>query len=139
MTVLVSVASKRGSTAQIGRVLDEREGHEVAFGAVGRFWRGWIAWRDVDPADFAGFGEPGYGKVACSLSVRPYGPHRTLLTYECRTATMDPETRRAFARYWLAIRPFARRGMRRTLAAIAADAERRAAEIDGLTAIATRP
>jgi hypothetical protein len=102
--------------------LGEREGQEVALGAVGKFWQGTIEWRDVPLAEFAGFTEPGYGKIACNFSTRPYGNRRTLLTYECRTATTDDASRRKFGRYWLVIRPFVRHIMRATLRTIAANA-----------------
>src|SRR5262245_46525472 len=36
-------------------LLGEREGAEVAFGAVGKFWLGAIEWRDVPLAEYAGF------------------------------------------------------------------------------------
>lgn len=105
--------------------LGERDGVEIAFGAVGAFWQPAIQWRDVPLADFTGFAEPGYGKIACSFSVRPYGRLRTLLTYECRTATTDPASRRRFARYWWLVRPFVRHIMRATLDTIGRDAARR--------------
>jgi len=110
--------------------LGEREGAETAFGAVGVFWQPNIEWRDVPRAEFARFAEPGYGKIACNFSVRPYGPTRTLLTYECRTATTDPASRRRFARYWWLIRPFVRHIMRATLATIGREAARRQATVD---------
>jgi hypothetical protein len=81
-------------------------------------------WRDVPRADFAGFHEPGWGKIACNFTVRPYGSDRTLLTCECRTATTDPGSGRKFARYWWLVRPFAAYIMRAALAAIAAGAAR---------------
>jgi hypothetical protein len=108
--------------------LGEREGSEVAFGAVGKFWQSNIEWRDVAQADFADFSEPGWGKIACNFTVRPYGGDRTLLTYECRTATTDLAGRRKFARYWWVIRPFVAHIMRATLATIAGNAARSRAE-----------
>ncbi|GAB7143180.1 hypothetical protein [Mycobacterium riyadhense] len=99
---------------------------EVAFGAVGRFWRFWrpvIEWRDIPLNDFASFAEPGWAKIAANFSVRPYGEHSTLLSYECRTVTTDPESRRHFRRYWWLIRPFVGHIMRATLRRIKADAE----------------
>jgi hypothetical protein len=107
--------------------LGERPDREIAFGAIGKFWQAEIEWRDVPLAEFAGFAEPGYGKIACNFSVRPYSPGRTLLTYECRTATTDPLSRRRFARYWWLIRPFVAHIMRATLVAVARDAGTRAA------------
>jgi hypothetical protein len=102
-------------------VLGETPGRELAFGAVGKFWQGTIEWRDVDRSEFAGFAEPGFGKIACDLRVQPCGEGRTLLTYECRTGTTSPDARRKFARYWWLIRPFVGHVMRATLATIQRD------------------
>lgn len=104
-------------------VLGERPGAEIAFGAVGRFWQPVIEWRSVDAGDFPGFAEPGWGKIAANFSVLPYGSDRTLISYECRTATTDPYSRRSFARYWWFIRPFVAHILRATLRQIKADAE----------------
>jgi hypothetical protein len=104
-------------------VLGQRPGREIAFGAVGRFWRPVIEWRDVDASDFPGFAEPGWGKIAANFSVRPYGADKTLLSYECRTATTDPESARNFARYWWLIRPVVAYILRATLRQIRADAQ----------------
>jgi hypothetical protein len=104
--------------------LGVREDDEVAFGAVGKFWQANIEWRDVPQADFREFQEPGWGKIACNFTVRAYGTDRTLLTYECRTATTDAIARRRFARYWWLIRPFVAHIMRATIATIAANASR---------------
>jgi len=103
--------------------LGRRHNRELVFGAVGRFWQPAIEWRDVSAADFDGFGEPGWGKIVASISVRPYGASATLLTYECRTVTTDPESRRRFLRYWRLIRPFVGHVLRVVLRQIAADAE----------------
>lgn len=101
--------------------LGERLNREIAFGAVGRFWQPAIEWRDVAVADFADFDEPGWGKIAANLSVRPYGA-ATLLSYECRTVTTDSDSRRRFLRYWRVVRPFVGHIMRATLRQIDADA-----------------
>ncbi len=106
-------------------VLGQVPGRELAFGAIGRFWTADIEWRPVPPADFAAFDEPGWGKIACHLLVRPDGPGRSLLTYECRTATTDPASRHSMGRYWWAIRPFVGYVLRASLRTIARDAERR--------------
>lgn len=102
--------------------LGERPGNELAIGAVGRFWTPSIEWYDVTAAAFRAFREPGWGKIAVSFSVRPYGAARTLVTYECRTATHDDASRRAFARYWTLIRPFVAHLMRATLDTLQDDA-----------------
>ena len=87
-------------------VLGETPGREVAFGAVGKFWKADIEWRDLTAAQFATFEEPGWGKIACHLLVRPDGPDRSILSYECRTATTDPVSQAQMSRYWWLIRPF---------------------------------
>jgi hypothetical protein len=104
-------------------ILGERDGQETAFGAVGKFWQGTIEWRDVPLAEYARFAEPGYGKIACNFSVRPYGDRKTLLSYECRVATTDEQARRKFSRYWWVVRPFVGHIMRATLATIRDDAQ----------------
>lgn len=109
--------------------LGEQPDREIAFGAVGKFWRPVIEWRDVAPADFGGFHEPGWGKIAANFSVLPCGQDHTALSYQCRTTTTDPDSRRRFLRYWWLIRPFVAHIMRATLWAIKADAE--AATADG--------
>jgi hypothetical protein len=108
--------------------LGQREGSEVAFGAVGKFWQANIEWREVPLAEFADFNEPGWGKIACNFTVRPHDGDRTLLSYECRTATTDTVARRKFARYWWLIRPFVAHIMRATVATIAGNAARSRAE-----------
>lgn len=99
--------------------LGERTGQEVVFGAVGKLWQGSIEWRDTSQAEFAGFLEPGWGKIACNFTVHPYGDGLTLLTYECRTVTTDAASRRKFARYWRLTRPVAAHMMRAALTTIA--------------------
>ena len=104
-------------------MLGERPDREIAFGAVGKFWQPVIEWRDVAQADFSGFAEPGWGKIAANFSVLPYGESSTLLSYECRTVTTDPESRQRFLRYWWLIRPFVGHIMRATVNQIKANAE----------------
>lgn len=102
---------------------------EVVLGAVGRFWQPDIEWYDVGsmtPDEFAGFAEPGWGRIAAGFSLRSYGTSRTLVSYEARTATADPGSARRFARYWWLVRPFVRHIMRATLTTIRHDAERAA-------------
>ena len=105
-------------------LLEDREDSEVVFGAIGKFWQPVIEWREIDPDDFADFDEPGWGKLAASISLRPYGEGRTLATYEARTRTTDAESRRKFRRYWTLIGPFAGYVMKQALRRIKSDAER---------------
>ncbi len=109
-------------------MLGEQPNREIAFGAVGKFWRPLIEWRDVPLADFSGFAATGWGKIAANFSMVPYGESHTLLSYQCRTTTTDPDSRRRFLRYWWLVRPFVAHIMRATLNTIKADAE--AAAID---------
>jgi hypothetical protein len=87
-------------------LLGEIPGRELVFGAVGTFWKPDIEWHDLTADQFAAFEEPGWGKIACHLLVRPDGPGSSLLSYECRTATTDSASRAHMSRYWWLIRPF---------------------------------
>lgn len=104
-------------------LIGETDSREIAFGAVGRFWRPIIEWRQVSPDEFAAFDEPGWGKIAANFSVSGYGERHTLLSYQCRTVTTDPVSRQRFRRYWWLIRPFVAHIMRATAATIKANAE----------------
>jgi hypothetical protein len=104
-------------------LLGEQADREIAFGAVGKFWQPVIVWRHVAPTGFASFEEPGWGKIAANFSVLPCGERSTLLSYECRTVTTDPESRRRFLRHWWLIRPFVAHIMRATVNQIKANAE----------------
>jgi len=104
-------------------LLGEVPGREVAFGAVGTFWKPDIEWHDLAAEQFACFAEPGWGKIACHLLVRPDGPGRSILSYECRTATTDPASRAQMARYWWLIRPFVGYVMRAVLRTIRANVD----------------
>jgi len=99
-------------------VLGEQPGYELVFGAVGKFWQPNIEWRDVAAEDFAAFAEPGWGKIAASFSVVPYGERASLLTYECRTTTTDSRSRQKFLRYWELMRPFIAHILRATVRTI---------------------
>jgi hypothetical protein len=85
--------------------LGERPGEELVFGAVGRFWGRDVNWREIDASGFGPFDEPGYGKVAANLSIRPYGHGRSLLSYEARTQGTDAAARSGFLRYWRIVGP----------------------------------
>ncbi|GDY33803.1 hypothetical protein [Gandjariella thermophila] len=104
-------------------LLGEQPGREVVFGAVGRFWTPVVRWRDIAPDEFVAFEEPGLGKIAAAYSVRPYGEHRSLLSYEARTILDDPMTRRWFGWYWATVSPVIRAIMRATLRAAKRAAE----------------
>ena len=102
--------------------LDEKAGSEVVFGSIGAVWQPDIEWVETDADSFGAFDRPGYAKIAASISVRPYGRGRTLVSYEARTAATDDGSRRRFRRYWRLVGPFAGYLMAKALERIGADA-----------------
>lgn len=107
-------------------LLAEDWGSEFVVGSVGKFWQSDYGWRPVPAEDFVSFDEPGYAKLALSLSVWPtYGA--TQLRYQARVATTDRTAQASFRRYWRLIRPGVAIVMHRALRRIKAEAERRAA------------
>jgi hypothetical protein len=92
---------------------------ELTFGVIGRFWGGETVWETIDGADFAEFERPGFAKIACSVSLRPYGSMRTLVSYEARTQALDADSRAHFLRYWRVVRPCVAIVMRAFLQAVA--------------------
>ena len=87
--------------------LAEREGEEVVYGVVGRFW----ALSSLEtirrlssPQEFAAFAEPGYARAAMNFAVRAQDGG-SLVTTETRIAGTDDRARRQFARYWRVIGP----------------------------------
>jgi hypothetical protein len=103
-------------------LLGEDPPHEIAFGAVGRFWAGETAWERIDAADFGTLDRPGLAKIACNFSLREYGGDRSLVSYECRTLATDEQSRRAFLRYWRLLSPFIGVVLRAQLAMVACEA-----------------
>ena len=69
---------------------------EFTFGVIGRFWRGETVWETIDAADFVAFEQPGFAKIACSVTLRPYGSVRTLsLTRPARKRSIPSLARRS--------------------------------------------
>lgn len=99
--------------------LAEEHGREIVFGAIGKPWLAEIEWKTVAQEDFAGFDEPGWAKIAASLSVRDYGSKRSIITYEARTRMTDEESRARFHRYWTLVAPFVGTIMRALLRTVA--------------------
>lgn len=95
---------------------------EIAFGVIGRFWAGETVWLEIDASDFATFDRPGFARIACNFSLRPYGASRTLVSYECRTQTTDETSRAAFMRYWRPLSRFIGVVMRSQLRVVASQA-----------------
>ena len=92
---------------------------ELAFGVIGRFWAGETVWKTIDAHEFVAIDEPGFAKIACSVSLRPYGTARTLVSYEARTQALDSGSRAHFLRYWRVVRPGVAIVMRAFLRAVA--------------------
>lgn len=101
--------------------LGEDPPHEIAFGAIGRFWGGETSWETISTDEFARFAHPGFARIACSFSVRPYGAAQSLVSYECRTQATDAAARRAFLRYWRPLSPFIGVVLRAQLGVIASE------------------
>jgi hypothetical protein len=81
-------------------VVAEQPGREIVIAAVGRPWQ---LRRGQRPpvADFRAFAEPGYAKMAMNFRLED-----GVLSTETRVFLTDEQSRRAFRRYWLVIRPF---------------------------------
>jgi hypothetical protein len=114
--------------------LGEQAGVERVVGAVGQFWKRDYGWVDVAPEDFTAFDEPGYARTVTGFAAAPYGSRRTLLRMDSRTDVTDEHARARFRLYWRLLRPFAALMMRRALACIKAEAERRSAASPGTAA-----
>ena len=97
-------------------VLGEEEPHQLVVGAIGRFWGPGVEWLDIEPAEFAAFDRPAYGKIAWAFTVLPYGERRSVLIDECRTRVTDPASRDRFRKYWKLVEPGAAYVMGRTVA-----------------------
>jgi hypothetical protein len=98
--------------------LGEDPPHEVAFGMIGRFWGGETRWEEIDASDFSSFSRPGFARIGCNFTLRPYGAGRTLVSYETRTRATDDAARRAFLRYWRVVTPFVGVVLRAQLAVV---------------------
>ncbi|MEV8438723.1 hypothetical protein AB0425_15215 [Actinosynnema sp. NPDC051121] len=104
--------------------LGERPGAEVVVGTIGTSRRPFAPVRDLEARAFADFAVPGYGKVACSLSVLPYGQRRSLLTCETRATATDPRSWSRLRRYWWLAGPWTALLERAALRSIKDRAER---------------
>lgn len=114
----------RGVVAR-GTVVLEEHPREVLFGTIGRLHR--IRDQEVvilrTPAELAAFGAPGHQKLVMSLRAIGMEDGGCVLALEHRTAALDPDAERRFARYWRVIRPGGAIVTRQWLRAIARRAE----------------
>lgn len=104
--------------------LDERPGHEVAFGLVGRFWTPSGGRVPVSPAAFRDFARPGYAKAVWTFAVQGEASGPTRVVTETRVVCLDAASRRRFRLYWLCVRPFSGLIRRAMLRAVAREASR---------------
>jgi hypothetical protein len=86
-------------------LLEERPGEEVVVGAVGQFWHLNIPFKDVAPASFAGFDEPGWGQVVWCIRVEPR-EGGSWITLELRVTATDDTSWRKQTNYFRVIGPF---------------------------------
>lgn len=85
-------------------LLEERPGQEFVVGAVGQFWQLEIPFAKITPADFAKLDAPGWGKVAWSVHVEPFGTGSQIVL-ELRTTATDEESWKKQVRYFHVIGP----------------------------------
>lgn len=100
--------------------------NEIVFGLIGQFWK---LKDDMTPPihtpqEFLAFDDPAFAKVAANLAVREITPMLMECTTETRIYVPDPNTRKKFALYWIAIRLGSGLLRRVWLAAIKRRAER---------------
>ncbi len=85
-------------------VLDDVAGEGIVLGLTGQFWRlrgGDKGTRARTAEEFIAYARPDACKAVIDFRIG-----RSLLSTETRVHVPDPQSRRAFGRYWLAIRPF---------------------------------
>jgi len=86
-------------------VLAERPGKEVILGAIGKFHQVLdqepVKLRDA--AHFRSFDDPAYQKLV--IDIRVERNHHRKVVLEARTHALSDESKRAFARYWIVIKP----------------------------------
>ena len=88
----------------LGFVELANDDEEIAFGAVGQFWRLREEMLPISDADdFARFREPGYAKGAINFRFLKEG-RSTRLTTETRVSATDDRARSSFRPYWVPVR-----------------------------------
>jgi hypothetical protein len=109
-------------------VLFSRRPRIVILGGISQAWRlgGGATPQALDAAGLRGWSQPGWIKVAMDFRLERIH-QRTSLRTETRVIATDPRSERAFARYWLIIRPAAAAIRREVLTVTARRAEARAA------------
>ena len=108
------------------QMLADEPGREMVFGAATQPWKADVRFRGLPPDTFAEFDEPGYVKIAWTLSVEPQGSEESIFRTETRAVATDAEARRRFRRYWSIFSPGIVLIRREILRVVKAEAERRA-------------
>ena len=86
-------------------VLAERPGREIVLGSVTQPWQAAPLFRSVPGAEFRGFSEPGYVKIAWTLRADPVTPVESIFRSETRAVATDAAARARFRRYWSLLSP----------------------------------
>lgn len=87
------------------RLLDERPGRELVFGAVTQPWKADVIFTPIAPAHFRAFGEADYVKIVWTFRADPAGPNASVFSTETRAVATDATARERFRRYWAAYSP----------------------------------
>lgn len=87
-------------TALGWKVLAEKPGREIVFGAVTQPWLANVVFRPLEPDEFVNFREPGYVKIAWILHAEPIGSNESVFHTETRAKATDAVARQNFRRYW---------------------------------------
>jgi hypothetical protein len=106
-------------------VLAETPDREIVFGAVTKPWEAAPAFRSIPAAEFAGFAEPGFVKIAFALRAEPRGTEGTRFWTETRAVATDAMARARFRRYWSYVAPGVHLIRLAMLQPVKCDAERR--------------
>ncbi|MBL0716026.1 MAG: hypothetical protein JJV98_20260 [Desulfosarcina sp.] len=88
------------------RILDQRPGHELVIGLIGRFWTYSGGIHRFAPEQFATLQRPGLAKAATNFRVEAPAGGFTRLSTETRIWCSSPSSRQRFGFYWFLIRPF---------------------------------
>lgn len=88
-------------------LLGRNDDQEIAYGLIGRFWRGDFGLRPcADGESFRRFAEPGTARLILHFSCEPGAREGEVRVHtETRVHCPDLRSRLLFTPYWLAIRP----------------------------------
>jgi hypothetical protein len=106
-------------------VLSNVPGREIIFGAVTQPWVAEPVFRALPPNEFMAFQEPGYVKIAWTLSAREAGSETSVALTETRAVATDADARSRFRWYWSLVRPGVVLIRWSLLRAVKSEAERR--------------